>query len=66
MKDVLNSEMMAYPVNRLDISPTSDGASAIILASENVARRVTEKPVWIDGIGYCLDTAYWCNRDLYY
>lgn len=66
VEDVLNSEVMAYPVNRLDISPTSDGAAAIILASEEVARRVTEKPIWIDGVGWTLDTAYWCNRDLYY
>ncbi len=64
--DVLNSEIMAWPVNRLDISPTSDGAAAIVLAAEHVARRITEKPVWIDGVGWALDTAYWCNRDLYY
>jgi acetyl-CoA C-acetyltransferase len=64
--DVLNSEIMAYPVNRLDVSPTSDGAAAIILASEDVARRVCEKPIWIDGVGWTLDSAYWCNRDLYY
>jgi acetyl-CoA C-acetyltransferase len=66
VEDVLNSEMMAYPVNRMDISPTSDGAAAIILASEHVARRITDKPVWIDGVGYALDTAYWANRDLCY
>lgn len=66
VEDVLNSEVMAYPVNRLDISPTSDGAAAIILAAEHVANRVTDKPVWIDGIGYSLDTAYWCTRDLAY
>ena len=66
VEDVLNSEMMAYPVNRLDISPTSDGAAAIILASENVARRITDKPVWLDGVGYSLDSAYWANRDLCY
>lgn len=66
VQDVLNSEIMAWPVNRLDISPTSDGAAAIILAAEHVARRVTEKPIWIDGVGWCLDTAYWCTRDLYY
>jgi acetyl-CoA C-acetyltransferase len=66
VEDVLNSEVMAYPVNRLDISPTSDGAAAILLASEKVARKITDKPVWVDGIGYALDTAYWCNRDLYY
>jgi len=66
VEDVLNSEVMAYPVNRLDVSPTSDGAGAVILAAEHVARRLTEKPVWIDGVGHCLDTAYWCTRDLYY
>jgi acetyl-CoA C-acetyltransferase len=64
--DVLNSEIMAYPVNRLDVSPTSDGAVALVLASEDVARRVTEKPIWIDGVGWDLDTAYWTTRDLYY
>jgi len=64
--DVLKSEVMAYPVNRLDISPTSDGAAAIVLAAEHVANRVTDKPVWIDGVGYSLDTAYWCTRDLAY
>lgn len=66
VKDVLESEIMAWPVNRLDISPTSDAAACIVLAAEHVARRVTEKPIWIDGVGWALDTAYWCNRDLYY
>lgn len=66
VKDVLNSEIMAWPVNRLDISPTSDAAACIVLAAEHVARRVTEKPIWIDGVGWALDSAYWCNRDLYY
>jgi acetyl-CoA C-acetyltransferase len=64
--DVLNSEVMAWPVNRLDVSPASDGAAAIVLASERVARRLTDKPVWIDGIGFALDTAYWATRDLCY
>jgi len=66
VQDVLNSEIMAWPVNRLDISPTSDGAACIILAAEHVARRVTEKPIWIDGVGWALDSAYWTTRDLYY
>ena len=64
--DVLNSEIMAYPVNRMDVSPTSDGAVALVLASEDVARRVTEKPIWLDGVGWDLDTAYWTPRDLYF
>ncbi|NIU62419.1 MAG: thiolase domain-containing protein, partial [Pseudomonas stutzeri] len=47
--DVLNSEIMVWPVNRLDVSPVSDGAVALVLAAEHVAKRVTDKPVWIDG-----------------
>jgi acetyl-CoA C-acetyltransferase len=64
--DVLNSEVMAWPVQRLDISPPSDGASAIILASEDVARKHTETPVWIDGVGWCIDSTMWTDRDLYF
>ncbi len=66
VEDVLNSEVMAWPVQRLDVSPISDGAVAIVLAAEHVAHRVTDKPVWIEGVGWSLETAYWTNRDLSY
>jgi acetyl-CoA C-acetyltransferase len=66
LQDVLDSEVMAWPVQRLDISPVSDGAAAIVLASEDVARKITDSPVWIDGVGWNLDTTYWTNRDLYF
>jgi len=66
VKDVLASEIMAWPVHRLMVSPTSDGASALVIASEETARRLTDKPIWIQGVGWCLDTAYWTNRDLAY
>jgi acetyl-CoA C-acetyltransferase len=66
VEDVLNSEVLAWPVQRLDVSPVSDGAVALVLASENVAKRITDKPVWVKGVGWALDSAYWTNRDLYY
>ncbi len=66
VEDVLKSEVLAWPVQRYDVSPVSDGAVAIVLAAEHVARRITDKPVWIEGVGWCLDTAYWTNRDLCY
>ncbi len=50
----------------MDVSPVSDGAVAIVLAAEHVAKRITDKPVWIQGVGWNLDTAYWTNRDLAY
>lgn len=66
VEDVLNSEVLAWPVQRYDVSPVSDGAVAIVLAAEHVAKRLTDKPVWIEGVGWNLDTAYWTNRDLAY
>ena len=65
VEEVLASEIMAWPVHRLMVSPTSDGAAAVVLAGEEMARR-NSKPIWIQGVGWCLDTAYWTNRDLAY
>lgn len=66
VEDVMRSEVMCWPVKRLDVSPTSDGAAAMVLVSEDVAKDVTDEPVWIDGVGWCIDSTYWTNRDLYY
>jgi acetyl-CoA C-acetyltransferase len=66
VEDVLNSELLAWPVNRLDVSPVSDGAVALVFAAEHVAKRITDKPVWVQGVGWHLDTAYWTNRELAY
>jgi acetyl-CoA C-acetyltransferase len=62
--DVMNSPVLSWPVKRLDISPTSDAACAIVLSNEHVARTHCKNPVFIDGVGFRLDTAYWCARDL--
>jgi len=64
VEDVLASETLAWPVQRLDVSPISDGAVALVVAAEGVAERITDRPVWIEGVGWNLDTAYWTNRDL--
>lgn len=64
--DVLDSPVMAWPVQRLDISPPSDGASAIVYTSEDVVNEYTDNPVWIDGVGWNIDSTMWTNRDLYF
>ncbi len=64
--DVLASEVLAWPVQRLDVSPISDGAVAVVLAADDVATTLTDRPVWIEGVGWNLDTTYWTNRDLVY
>jgi acetyl-CoA C-acetyltransferase len=66
VEDVMKSEPMVWPVKRLDISPPSDGAAAVILASEEVAKKLTPFPVWIDGVGWNIDSSYWTDRELAY
>ena len=66
VEDVMNSEIMAWPVRRLDISPPSDGASALIYCSKEKARQFTDEPVWVAGTGWTIDSTMWTNRDLYF
>ncbi len=66
VEDVMKSEPICWPVKRLDVSPPSDGAAAVVLASERVAKKLTDEPVWLDGVGWTLDTTHWTNRDLAY
>ena len=49
--DVLKSFMVASPLQLYDCCPFSDGAAAVVLASEEVARKLTGKPVYIAGVG---------------
>jgi len=60
VEDVLNSEIL------FDVSPVSDGAVAIVMVAEHLAKRLSDKPVWVEGVGWNLDTAHWTNRDLAY
>ena len=52
---ILQSEIIAYPLTRLDISRPADGAIVLVLASAEVAKQLTEDPIWIQGIGWCND-----------
>jgi acetyl-CoA C-acetyltransferase len=62
--DVLSSPILASPLHTLDVAPDTDGAVAIILASEKKAKNITDKPVWIKGMGVCYDAHYLGDRDL--
>ncbi|MBU1209283.1 MAG: acetyl-CoA acetyltransferase [Proteobacteria bacterium] len=53
---VLNSEVVSFPLTQMDISPHADGAVVVVLAEEKTARALSDKPVWIRGIGWCSDT----------
>jgi acetyl-CoA C-acetyltransferase len=53
--DVLASKNVASPLKSLMMSRPVDGAVAVLLASEHIARRVSRTPVWITGLGSSMD-----------
>jgi acetyl-CoA C-acetyltransferase len=49
--EVMKSKYVAYPLKLLDSSPITDGAAAVVLASEELAKKLTDTPVWIKAQG---------------
>jgi acetyl-CoA C-acetyltransferase len=49
--DVLASAEVASPLHLLDCCVISDGAAAIVVANDEIARRVSKPPAWVLGFG---------------
>ncbi len=64
LEEVLNSPMMAYPLKQLEFPPFSDGAVAMLLAVEDVAKKMTDTPVWLKGYASCTDAYYLGHRNM--
>ncbi|ACP34853.1 Propanoyl-CoA C-acyltransferase [Sulfolobus islandicus Y.G.57.14] len=63
MDEYMKSRVVAYPLKVYDACPITDGAAAIILASEEVAKKITDSPVWIVSQGFKSGTANLSKRD---
>lgn len=48
-EDILKSRIISWPTTTRMSCLYSDGACALVLASEDKAREITDKPVWISG-----------------
>jgi acetyl-CoA C-acetyltransferase len=62
--EVMRSAYVCDPLKELDIYPVSDGAIAMIVTTEERARELTDKPVFIGGSGSCYNAFYLGDRDL--
>jgi acetyl-CoA C-acetyltransferase len=51
VEKVLKSSMVCQPLQVYDCCPFSDGGAAVVLASEEAARKLTSRPVFITGVG---------------
>ena len=67
--DVSESELLAAPhfvspLRKADCPPISDGASAIVLAASDAAKRQCSRPAWIRGIDHRIESHHLGTRDL--
>ncbi len=56
LEQCLKARVIASPLKLFDCCANADGASCIILASEEKAKKLTDTPVWISGIGAACGT----------
>jgi len=56
IEDVLCAPPLSDPLGSLDVSGHLDGAIVLLLASEDKAWELTDKPIWIEGLGWATDT----------
>lgn len=62
LEEALKSPIIAWPLRLYNCCPITDGSAALILASEEVARKITDTPVWVKGIGVASDSANLSKR----
>lgn len=64
VEEILASEMLADPFRMTDVAPISDGAAAVIIAADNKAKDIVDRPAWIRGIDHRIDSHNFGDRDL--
>ncbi len=56
LDDVIYGPSLAWPLGTRETAEHTDGAIVMVLASDKVARDLTNNPVWIQGMGWCNDS----------
>jgi len=51
VEDVLNSRTLCSPIKLLDSCASLDGAAAVVLASEEKAKKIADTPVYVKAVG---------------
>ena len=62
--ELLADPYLADPLRTHDCAPITDGAAVIVLAADDRARELVERPGWITGIAHRIDSAHLGARDL--
>jgi acetyl-CoA C-acetyltransferase len=63
LDDVLSAPVLSWPLGAREAAEHSDGAIVMVLAEEEKALSLSDKPIWILGAGWCNDSPSLENRD---
>jgi len=63
LDEILGSEVIASPLKKFDCCANADGSSCMIVAGGDIAKRVTDIPIWIIGLGAGSDTEAMSGRE---
>ena len=66
LRDPKVNPVVAWPMHLYDCCPISDGASCVLLVAEEIAKRFTDNPLYIVGIGQGSGKALHSKDDLTY
>lgn len=64
VEDLLARPTYADPLRKHDCAPVTDGAAALVLAADDRAREVRERPAWLTGVAHHIDPMSLGGRDL--
>ncbi len=64
VEEVMASEPLFKPLKAAETSPLADGAIVLVLASGEKAKELTDRPVWVRGVGWASDTPWVETRSL--
>jgi acetyl-CoA acetyltransferase len=64
VEELHSRPFFADPLRRHDIAPITDGASAVVIAAEDRARELRERPAWITGFEHRVETPVIGARNL--
>jgi acetyl-CoA C-acetyltransferase len=62
-EQIANSPMLWDPIRYLETCPSSDGACAMLLASEPLARRAPRRPAWVHATSMRTEPTQFAGRD---
>ena len=60
---ILSGQPLSWPLGKREEAQLADGAIVMVLASEARANTLSDKPVWIRGIGWCNEAASLESRE---